>query len=124
MTGVATGRALSAAAGAAEYRHVLAGAELDGPAERLAALLDPSFLSEAGWHPVSRVLSLPAGHRLLGRAVCRVGGCATPVHARLGGGCYPPLPPPPRPRRAPDPNPRAAPLPPPPAPRAPGAGAR
>ncbi len=88
MTGVATGRALSAAAGAAEYRHVLAGAELDGPAERLAALLDPSFLSEAGWHPVSRVLSLPAGHRLLGRAVCRVGGCATTVHAGLGGVCY------------------------------------
>src|SRR5258708_25188431 len=86
MTGVATGRALSAAAGAAEYRHVLAGAELDGPAERLAALLDPSFLSEAGWHPVSRVLSLPAGHRLLGRAGCRVGGWPTPVHGRAGGG--------------------------------------
>src|SRR5258708_10974966 len=97
MTGVATGRALSAAAGAAEYRHVLAGAELDGPAERLAALLDPSFLSEAGWHPVSRVLSLPAGHRLLGRAACRVGGRATTVHAaaRRPGFCplLPPTPP-------------------------------
>src|SRR5258707_14093986 len=86
MTGVATGRALSAAAGAAEYRHVLAGAELDGPAERLAALLDPSFLSEAGWDPVSRVLSLPAGHRLLGRAGCRVGGGASTVPAGVGGG--------------------------------------
>ena len=88
MTGVAAERALSAAAGAAGYGHVLAGAELDGQAERLAALLDPAFLSEAGWDPVSRVLSLPAGHRLLGRAVCRVGGCATTVHAGLSGVCY------------------------------------
>ncbi len=88
MTGVAAERALSAAAGAAGYGHVLAGAELDGQAERLAALLDPSFLSEAGWDPVSRALSLPAGHRLLGRAVCRVGGCATTVHAGLSGVCY------------------------------------
>jgi hypothetical protein len=88
MTGVAAERALPAAAGAAGYGHVLAGAELDGQAERLAALLDPSFLSEAGWDPVGRVLSLPAGHRLLGRAVCRVGGCATTVHAGLGGVCY------------------------------------
>src|SRR5438552_15165330 len=78
-------RARPAAAGAAGYGHVLAGVELDGPAQRLAALLDPSFLSEAGWDPASRVLSLPAGHRLLGRAVCRAGGCATTVHAGLGG---------------------------------------
>src|SRR5260221_4350166 len=123
MTGVATGRALSAAAGAAEYRHVLAGAELDGPAERLAALLDPSFLSEAGWHPVSRVLSLPAGHRLLGRAVCRVGGGATTGHAGLGGGGFPLFSPPARRRPDPEPNPRAAPVPPPPAPPAPVRGA-
>ena len=40
-------------------------------------MLDPAFLAEAGWDPGRRVLSLPAGHRLLGRAVCRVGGCAT-----------------------------------------------
>ena len=77
VTGAAAARALPAAAGAAGYRHVLAGVELDGPAQRLAALLDPAFLAEAGWDPASRVLSLPAGHRLLGRAVCRVGGCAT-----------------------------------------------
>src|SRR5258707_13723616 len=110
MTGVATGRALSAAAGAAEYRHVLAGAELDGPAERLAALLDPSFLSEAGWDPVSRGLSLPAGHRLLGRAVCRVGGGATPGPAGPGGGGFPPSPPPAQPRGCPKPNSPAPPV--------------
>src|SRR5260221_12666602 len=109
MTGVATGRALSAAAGAAEYRHVLAGAELDGPAERLAALLDPSFLSEAGWHPVSRVLSLPAGHRLLGRAVCRVGGGATPGPPGVGGGGVRRFPPPARQGGAAHPSARAPP---------------
>ena len=45
-------------------------------------MLDPAFLAEAGWDPGSRVLSLPAGHRLLGRTVCRVDGCATT--AQLG----------------------------------------
>jgi integrase len=88
MTAAATVRALSAAGRAAQHGHVLAGVELDGPAQRLAALLDPSFLSEAGWDPASRVLSLPAGHRLLGRAVCRAGGCATTEHAGLGGVCH------------------------------------
>ena len=85
MTAAAVARARPAAAGAAEYGHVLAGVKLDGPAQRLAALLDPSFLSEAGWDPADRVLSLPAGHRLLGRAVCRAGGCATTQHTGLGG---------------------------------------
>jgi integrase len=88
MTAAAAVRALPAAGRAAQYGHVLAGVELDGPAQRLAALLDPSFLSEAGWDPASRVLSLPAGHRLLGRAVCRAGGCATTEHAGLGGVCH------------------------------------
>ena len=88
MTAAVTMRALPAAGRAARYGHVLAGVELDGPAQQLAALLDPSFLSEAGWDPASRVLSLPAGHRLLGRAVCRAGGCATTEHAGLGGVCH------------------------------------
>ena len=88
MTAAAAVRALPAAGGAAGYGHVLAGVELDGPAQRLAALLDPSFLSEAGWDPAGRVLSLPAGHRLLGRAVCRAGGCATTQHTGLGGVCH------------------------------------
>ena len=88
MTAAATVRALPAAGRAAQYGHVLAGVELDGPAQRLAALLDPSFLSEAGWDPASRVLSLPAGHRLLGRPVCRAGGCATTQHTGPGGVCH------------------------------------
>jgi len=32
---------------------------------RLAALLDPGFLAEAGWDPVTRVLAPPAQHRLI-----------------------------------------------------------
>jgi hypothetical protein len=88
VTGAAVVRALPATGGAADYGHVLAGVELDVPAQRLAALLDPSFLSEAGWDPAGRVLSLPAGHRLLGRAVCRAGGCATTQHTGLGGVCH------------------------------------
>jgi len=89
VTGAVTARARPAAASRGrEFSDVLAGVELDGAAGRLAALLDPSFLSEAGWDPASRVLSLPAGHRLLGRAVCRSGGCTTTVHAGLGGVCH------------------------------------
>jgi hypothetical protein len=48
MTAAAAVRARPAAGRAAQYGHVLAGVELDGPAQRLAALLDPSFLSAAG----------------------------------------------------------------------------
>ena len=88
MTAAAAVRTRPATGDAAGYGHVLAGVELDGPAQRLAALLDPSFLSEAGWDPAGRVLSLPAGHRLLGRAVCRAGGCATTQHTGLGGVCH------------------------------------
>jgi integrase len=89
MTAAATVRARPAIARAGrEFGHVLAGVELNGPAERLAALLDPAFLPEAGWDPAGRVLSLPAGHHLLGRAVCRVGECTTNVHAGLGGVCH------------------------------------
>ncbi len=45
---------------------MLAGVLLDGDAARLAATLDPAFLAEAGWDPVRQMLSLPAGHALLG----------------------------------------------------------
>jgi integrase len=58
-----------------EFAHVLAGVLLDGDAARLAAALDPAFLAGAGWDPATWVLSPPAGHRLLGRAVCTVTGC-------------------------------------------------
>jgi integrase len=71
-----------------EFEHVLTGVVLHGAAARLARTLDRAFLAEAGWDPAARVLSLPAGHRLLGRTVCRVGGCTTTAHAGLGGVCH------------------------------------
>jgi integrase len=71
------------------FSHVLSGTVLDGDAARLAAALDPGFLAEAGWDPGSRVLSLPAAHPLLGRRVCRTGGCAATAHGSGNGGlCY------------------------------------
>jgi len=39
----------SAAAAAVVFDHVLAGVGLDGPAARLAGLLERGFLIEAGW---------------------------------------------------------------------------
>ena len=71
-----------------ELAHVLDEVVLHGPAAALAAALDPAFLGEAGWDPVKRVLTLPAGHRLLGRPVCRVGGCTTNAHAGPAGVCH------------------------------------
>jgi len=68
-----------------EFRHVLAGVVLDGPAARLAGMLDPAFLAEAGWDPASRVLSLPAGHQLLGRTLCRAEGCPATAHGTKAG---------------------------------------
>lgn len=78
----------STAGDAVVFDHVLAGVGLDGPAARLAGLLGRGFLSEAGWDPVMRVLSLPAAHPLLGRTLCRVGGCSTTMHAGTGGLCW------------------------------------
>ena len=80
-------RAAAASAGARrrrEFGHVLAGVVLDGDAARLAAMLDRAFLAEAGWDPAGRVLSLPAGHPLLGRTVCRAAGCAATAHGSTG----------------------------------------
>lgn len=87
MIGVAAGRVVPADAAWCGLGHVLAGAMLDGQAARLAQMLDPAFLAEAGWDPDRRVLSLPAGHRLLGRAVCRVDGCATTAQP-VAGVCF------------------------------------
>lgn len=65
--------------GAVEISYVLDGVALDGVAGRLARALDPAFLDEAGWDPRTRVLSLPAGHPLLGWRVCPVEGCLRTV---------------------------------------------
>jgi integrase len=67
---------------------VLAGVVLDGPAARLAQMTDPVFLAEAGWDPAARVLSLPAAHPLLGRVLCRAGGCPATAHAATPGLCW------------------------------------
>jgi integrase len=60
-----------------------------GPASEVARAIDPAFLAEAGWDPVSLVLSPPAGHPMLGRPVCRVPGCGTtaPRNTRTCASC-------------------------------------
>jgi integrase len=85
MSGAMAARLVPRDAGGREFAHVLAGVLLDGEAAGLAAGLDPEFLAEAGWDPVRRVLSLPPGHRLLGRAACKVNGCRAAVYR--GGVC-------------------------------------
>jgi integrase len=72
---------------AVEIPQVLDGVVLDGASARLATMLDPGFLDEAGWDPKTRVLSLPARHRLLGRRVCRAEGCERTVHSGLPTVC-------------------------------------
>lgn len=67
---------------------VLPGVALDDGAARLAVMIDPLFLAEAGWDPVSRVLSFPAGHRLLGRRACRVSGCGSAAFPQFPGVCW------------------------------------
>jgi integrase len=91
MSGAARARALPAVTGQeAEFADVLSGVALDGPAGRLAGLLDPAFLTGAGWDPVTWVLSPPAGHQLLGRQMCRAGGCTARPRAGRGvcRGCF------------------------------------
>ena len=75
MTAVGLAERVAAGQDCGEFPHVLDGVVLIGAAARLAAMLDRRFLDEAGWDPRTRVLSLPAEHRLLGRTVCRVEGC-------------------------------------------------
>ncbi len=58
------------------------GREAAGAALRLAALTGSSFLAEAGWDHVTRVLSLPSGHPLLGWRECPVAGCGNTVYGR------------------------------------------
>jgi hypothetical protein len=88
MTGAVVGQAVSAVAqGACEFPRVLEGTVLDGSAARLAAILNPAFLTEVGWDPRTQVLSLPAQHPLLGRMLCRVEGCMATAHGTKIGGC-------------------------------------
>ena len=81
-------RVALAVEGACEIPHVLGGVVLRGAATRLARSLNRGWLDEAGWDPLMQVLLLPAHHRLLGRRVCRVEGCAATVHAGLPEVCH------------------------------------
>ena len=60
-----------------EFPHVLLGVPLVGEVAALAARIDPEFLVETGWDPVTRVWAPSAEHRFLGRNVCRAPGCQT-----------------------------------------------
>lgn len=66
-----------------DVSHVFATTDgVDRRAVRLAASIDPVFLTETGWDPASSVLSPPPAHPLLGRPVCCVEGCSTTAPAR------------------------------------------
>lgn len=71
----------AAVAGAAttvtDASHVFADAVADRHAVAIAAVIDPAFLTEAGWDAAARVLCPPSRHPLLGRPVCRAAGCST-----------------------------------------------
>jgi hypothetical protein len=88
VTGATLARTSSITKDACEIPHVLDGVILDGAAGRLGRMLDRGFLNEAGWDPRTRVLSLPTQHRLLGRRVCRAGGCVRTVHSGLPAVCH------------------------------------
>jgi integrase len=87
VTGAPLARVSEVPENAREFPYVLDGVALDGAAARLASMLDRGFLDEAGWDPRTRVLSLPTQHRLLGRRVCRAGGCERTVHSGLPAVC-------------------------------------
>jgi integrase len=72
-----------------DARHVFAAAGIDPHTARIAALIDPGFLTETGWDPDRLVLAPPPDHRLLVRPVCRAEGCSTtaPARARVCTGC-------------------------------------
>ena len=50
----------------------------------LASRIDAAFLAEAGWDPVTWMLTIDPGHPLLGRSVCRAPGCQTTCSAKAG----------------------------------------
>jgi integrase len=66
-----------------DVSHVFATADgIDGRAVRLAALVDPVFLTDAGWDSATCVLWPPPAHPLLGRPVCCGRDCSTTAAAR------------------------------------------
>jgi hypothetical protein len=69
---------------------VFASGEPDEQAVRIAAVIDPVFVAEAGWDPLRLVLCPPAEHPLLGRPICRAEGCQTtaPSSSRICASCW------------------------------------
>ncbi|MGH3629932.1 MAG: hypothetical protein ACRDRL_21140, partial [Sciscionella sp.] len=70
--------------------HVFAVPIVDPVAAAIGAVIDPQFLTGAGWDPDCRVLHPPAAHPLLGRAVCQAAGCsntATCCRSRICVSC-------------------------------------
>ena len=57
---------------------------VDADTIRLAELIDPAFLAEAGWDPVAHTLRPALEHPLLGRTVCTAPGCQTTCGRRPG----------------------------------------
>jgi integrase len=57
---------------------------LDERSAFLASRIEMAFLAQAGWDPVTWVLTIDPGHRLLGRSVCRAPGCQTTCPAKTG----------------------------------------
>ena len=88
MTAASLARVVGGDRKGIEFPHVLVGAAFDGPAAALARALDKALLEEAGWDPRSRILYLPAGHRLLGRNVCRVEQCTATAHYNYPDICH------------------------------------
>ena len=60
---------------------------LDEETIRLAELIDPVFLTEAGWDRRTQTLTFPPEHPLLGRPICAAPGCQTTCHERTGVCC-------------------------------------
>jgi integrase len=89
MNAPAAQRLLSSAPGTGSgtrVAHVFADLEavLDEQTIRLVGLIDPVFLAEAGWEPVTRTLTLAPEHPLLGRSICGAPGCQTTCAERTG----------------------------------------
>ena len=82
-------QALAPVPGAPAGEHVFAGGRIDHHVGRIAAVVDPAFLAEAGWDPARQILVFAPEHPLLGRRICRAQGCATTATAASGicGSC-------------------------------------
>ncbi|MEV7971395.1 site-specific integrase [Sphaerisporangium sp. NPDC088356] len=70
---------------AAQAGHVFGTAvKVDPLTARVAAVIDPAFLTEVGWRVDAVMLEVPTGHRLVTRRVCKSEGCAASASTRQG----------------------------------------